>query len=455
MNPFRNSTLLQLALLSLSLLASGCATTPTQKEPARVATAVINAGSPSARLPAPGDPYLDQRFLEPELTADRAVQAALANNPQVRAQLARLDAAQAERVQAGLLENPMLGLMALRPDGGGRIELQYNLMQSFFDLFTRSRRVAVADAASRGVEAEVIGELVELVQDTKAAYYEAIAAQAILASARDGWSLEKEVLQLRTGEARQGALGVGAVAEQQALVSMRAHQLQSTEAALAEARAALALQLGLGSSADIRLPASFPTFILPGIDEPALQALAASHRASLVAVESSVQQARSERALQVGGLRATQPSLGPAGMRETDGMAFKGAGLQLSLPIFDTGRARRDLANAQVAQAEFAAEAVRRQVPLEVELAIASLVAADQAAGHADHHLEQQSRLETLARKTYRQGATDSSAVFDARRARLVSVQDVIEAQGARWAALVDLERATGVAVLDAAISRQ
>ncbi|MCX7042066.1 MAG: TolC family protein [Gammaproteobacteria bacterium] len=442
-------------LLALSVLAAGCATTPVGQDGSRVAAAVIMAGSSTARLPAPDDPYLDPRFLESELSADRAVQAALANNPQVRAQLARLDAAQAERVQAGLISNPMLSLMALRPDGGGRIELQYNLMQDLFDLFTRSRRVAVADAATRQVEADVIGQLVALVHDTKAAYYEALAAQAVVASVRDGWLLETEVLQLRTGEARQGAIRASAVTDQQALVSMQAHELQSAEAALARARAALALQLGLRSSGNIRLPASFPTFSFPGIDEPALQALASTHRASLAAADANVQQARSDRLLRTGALRATQPSLGPAGMRETSGMTFAGAGLQLALPVFDTGRARRDLADAQVAQAEFSAEAVRRQVPLEVELAIANLVAADQAAGHADHHLGQQTRLENLARQTYRQGATDSSAVFDARRAHLASVKDVIEAQRARWEASVDLERATGVAVLEAAATRQ
>lgn len=442
-------------LLALSVWATGCATAPPQANDTAVAMAVTNAGSSSVRLPAPDDPYLDPRFLESELTADRAVQAALANNPQVRAQLARLDAAQAERVQAGLLANPMLSLMMLRPDGGGRIELQYSLMQDLFDVFTRSRRVAAADAASRVVEADVIGQLVGRVQDTKAAYYDAIAAQALLTSAREGWALENEVLALRTGEARQGAIRASAIAEQQARVSMQAHQLQSAEAALAKARAALALQLGLRSSAAIRLPASLPPFVFPGIDEPALQELASKHRASLAAADASAQQARSDRLLRTGALRTTQPSLGPAGMRETSGMSFGGAGLQLALPLFDTGRARRDLADAQVAQAEFAAQAARRQVPLEVELAIASLLAAHQSVGHADHHLVQQTRLETLAREIYRQGAADSSAVFDARRARLLSAKDAIEAQRSRWVALVDLERATGVAVLEATAKAQ
>lgn len=438
------------ALLALAMVAAACSTAPGRDDSSRVAAAVTDSASSTARLPAPDDPYLDPRFLESQLTADRAVQAALVNNPQVRAQLARLDAAQAERVQAGLIGNPMLSLMALRPEGGGRYEIDYSLMQNLFDLVTRSRRIAVADAASRQVEAEVIGQLVALVQDTKAAYYEAIAAQAFAESARAGWALEEEVLKLRSGEARQGAVRASAVADQQALVSTRGHDLRSAESAAAMARAALARQLGLPSAGKLRLPETLPAFVLPGIDAPALQTLAASHRSSLAAADAGVQQATSDRTLNTGALRATQPSLGLAGTREAQGMAMVGPGLQLSLPLFDTGSARRDLANAQVAQAQFEAEAVRRQVPLEVELAIARLVAADQAAGYAHHHLEQQTRLETLALQTYRQGATDSSAIFDARRARLASEKDVIEAQRNRWAAFVDLERATGVAVLEA-----
>ena len=109
------------ALLALSTLASACAVAPTRNDSSSVAAAVITAGSSTAQLPAPNDPYLDPKFLELELTADRAVQAALANNPQVRAQLARLDAAQAERVQAGLIANPMLSLMALQPSIPGRM----------------------------------------------------------------------------------------------------------------------------------------------------------------------------------------------------------------------------------------------------------------------------------------------------------------------------------------------
>ena len=436
------------ALLAFSTLASACAMAPARNDSSPVAAAVITAGSSTAQLPAPGDPYLDPQFLERELTVDRAVQAALVNNPQVRAQLARLDAAQAERVQAGLIANPMLSLMALRPEGGGRFELDYSLMQNLFDLITRSRRIAVADAASRQAEADVIGQLVALVQDTKAAYFDALSAQAGAAAQAELWVIEKQRLQLLSGQARQGAISAVAMVEQQGVRSRQTHQLQSAQARLSRARSDLARQMGLASASGLRLPANLPAFGMPGLDEPALQALAAFHRAELRAAGASVEQARAERVLQTGGLRATQPSLGLAGVREMSGQSLLGPSLQLSLPIFDTGQARRDLAAAREAQAGFASEAIRRQVPLEVELAIATLVTANAAAEAADQHVNQLQQLEKLALKTYQQGVGDSANLLSARRARLESVMEKIDAQQVRWTAIVNLERAVGVAVL-------
>ena len=346
------------------------------------------------RLPGPGEAYLDAAWFEQQLTADLIVQAALLNNPRVRLELSRLDAAQAERIQAGLVSNPMVSLMALRPEGGGRYELGYSLMQSLFDLFTRSRRIAVAQAAQRRVEAEVIVQLLTIAQDSQAAYYDALAAQAKLDLQRERLALEEESNRLLQRQASQGAVSASAAMEQQAATSMRAHEMQAADAELAQARSALAQLLGLSSASALNLPASLPAFAMPGLDAPALQALATSNRAELRAATAGIEQAKAERDLQSGALRTYEPSLGLAGARETDGMWLNGLELKVLIPVFDTGQARRDLASTQVAQAEFSAESVRRQVPLEVERALSTLATAQVAARHADHHLQQQKLLE-------------------------------------------------------------
>lgn len=431
----------------LSLLLAACATAPNRSDDRHVAGAVAQAGSGAPRLPSAGDGVLDPTWFDQTLTADRAVQASLLNNPRVHAQLARLEAAQAERVQAGLLRNPMASFMVLRPEGGGRYELSYGLMQSLFDLFTRTRRIAVADASQRRIEAEVIGNLVALAQDTEAAYYEALAAAARLRVRREQRDLEIDNLRLLRAQASQGAVAVSMALEQQALVDMQTQIAHSADAEWAQYLAELAQQMGLSSVRRLQLPNGLPSATLSELDEPALQALAARHRPDLQAVVASVDEARAERTLQVGALRATDPALGPSGVRESDGMSLNGLEVQIALPIFDTGRARRALADAQLAQAEFTAESVRRQAPLEVERALAMLVAVRQAATRADHRLRQQQQLEGLARSNYEQGIIGILDYRQTSRARLASMLEQIEAQQAVWSAVVALQRATGVAV--------
>ena len=434
------------AALALGLLLNGCASAPLRDGSSRLNAAVSAAGAGAPRLPLPGEATLDSEWFTQPMTLNYAVQAALLNNPQVRAELARLDGAQAERVQAGLIRNPMASLMALRPEGGGRFELDYSLMQSLFDLLTRSRRIAVADAAQAGIEADVLGHLIGFAQDTEAAYYQALAAQAMVRLQKEQLGLEQDSLTLLQRQARQGALPDSAALEQEATVSMRSHELRDAESMLSQARATLAGQLGLSSAKPLVLPDTMPPFDMPGLDEPALQALARAHRPELEAATAAVAQARAEKSLQTGSLRATDPSLGPAGTRESGGTELNGLAVQITVPIFDTGRARRALADANLAQAQFMAEAERRQVPLEVERALATLIAAMDAAHHADHHLRQQEQLQQLALKTYQQGSTDYLRYRDAIRNRLASAMDQLRAQQSLWAARVDLERSTGIA---------
>jgi outer membrane protein, heavy metal efflux system len=435
-------------IVPLLISLTSCATTPSAPDRSRVSAAVTEASAGKPRLPALTTGELDPNYFNDVLTVDRAVQAALLNNPEVGVELLRLDVAQAEKVQAGLLRNPMASMMALRPDGGGRFEIDYGLMQSMFDLFTRSRRVAVAEAGQRRIEAEVIGNLVDLAQQTKAAYYDALVASETLRLLQAQASIDEDGLRLLQRQAMQGGSSVSTVLSQQAARSMQGHEVQVAEATVAQARTALATRLGLRSSLGMKLPDELPLFVMPGLDNPQLQAFAATHRPDLLAATSAIEQAQRERLGQRGALRNTELALGPSGVRESDGMSLNGVGVQLLLPIFDTGRARRDMATAQVGQAQFSEQALRRRVPLDVEQAVFGLLIAEKAAAHASHHVDQQRALERLARRNYQQGVADRPSYLQARRERLSSQLQQLQSQQALWSALSTLERALGVASL-------
>lgn len=432
--------------VAFSVLLVGCIAAPVRDD-SRVKNSIEMAGVGAPRLSANGESYLDAVWFAEPLTVERAVQAALLNNPQVRAELTRLDAAQAELIQAGLLRNPMGSLMVLRPEGGGRFELDYSLMQSLFDLFTRSKRIDVANAAQARVQAEVMMQLVRIAQDTEAAYYEAMTAKVAVRLQQELLALEQSALTLQTRQARQGIVPSSTVLAQQASTSQRAHELHSAEAEQTKALSALAQQLGLSSVKPVRLPDRLSELALSVLNEPELQALAQKHRPELIASTASIEQASAEKKLQTGLLRNTEASLGIAGNRESSGFSMNGLAAQISLPIFDTGRARNALANAQIAQAQYQADATRRRIPLEVERALATLIVSTKALKDADHHLQQQQQLEKLAMRNYQQGISNYQYMTEAKRLRLASQMEQLQAQRVLRVAYVDLERATGVAM--------
>jgi len=113
----------------------------------------------------------------------------------------------------------------------------------------------------------------------------------------------------------------------------------------------------------------------------------------------------------------------------------------------DIGRARSALADAQIAQAQYQAEATRRLIPLEVERALAILIANSKALEQVDHHVRQQQQLEKLALRNYQNGNGDYMNFAESKRLRLASQIEQLQAQQMLRVAYVDLERATGIAM--------
>ena len=105
------------------------------------------------------------------------------------------------------------------------------------------------------------------------------------------------------------------------------------------ARSQLAGLLGLSSATGVTLPFELPTPELANLSAPEWQAWAAEHRPEERAALAQVEAAQALRAATRGALRATQPTAGLAGMRESDGMALQGLAVQITLPVFDTGAA--------------------------------------------------------------------------------------------------------------------
>lgn len=436
-------------LMGIALV--GCAAVP-ERGGEDVATRCGDVGSAAARL----DPtYVREcgaaagqaAWLAQPLTAERALQAALAQNHEVQAELAKLDAIEAERVQAGLLRNPMLNLMLLRPEGGGRFALEAGWMQSLFDLLTRSRRIDLADATARRERAGVSARLLEVGWSAQSAFYEAVTAEQRAQLLEQEIALDTQALDL---QARLTARGLAAQSEllaMQAMQDERRHMRHEMDAERIDTRAMLAERIGLASGKGLQLPADFVLPALPAEDELAWQQRALGQRPELAATAAAVAVADAERALETGVLSNTEPEVGLQVERDAEGMRMFGPELRIALPLFDEGSARADRIDAMRREAVHADEAQRRMVLLAVERAFELLVVGADRLAAVETHLARTREADALAARQHRNGSIDLMMRIDAQRAVLAAERQRLDARLVLARAHVALQRAVGSAI--------
>lgn len=83
------------------------------------------------------EPLVEQKvhaMLAGGLTADEAVSVAIINNRSFQGLFQAIGASRADFVQSGLLTNPLIGLTARLPEGGGRSNLSFSFAQQIADI---------------------------------------------------------------------------------------------------------------------------------------------------------------------------------------------------------------------------------------------------------------------------------------------------------------------------------
>ena len=140
--------------LASALLSTACATTKPDAARQEVADILVERGGPADAITIEQDDESMARIrervdalLKEPLTLDNALRVALLNNRELRATFEELGVAQSELVQAGLLENPVIGgdlVNSTRGFGlGGGLSLSQSLLSAF--LIPAQRRIAKAE----------------------------------------------------------------------------------------------------------------------------------------------------------------------------------------------------------------------------------------------------------------------------------------------------------------------
>ncbi len=300
-------------------------------------------------------------LLKNELTPDAAVQIALLNNRELQAMYAGMGVAQADLVQAGLLENPIFDFQAIFPLAGGEPDLEFDIAMGFLNIFYMPLRKRVANARFEAAKLQVTGAVLDFAATVRAAFYRHQAnaqMRELQQSITQGLTVALEVAQ-RLRDA--GNITELDLARQRALAEEAKLQLATAEMAVTQSHEGLNTLMGLWGqetawNVDMRLPS------LP--DQPASVA-----DVERLALQKSLDLASAKQQIIIAGEQfgatktmALVPHAEIGGIAERkEGEWEVGPSIEFPIPLFDQGQARvgRNSVELRQAQQAYYALAVR------------------------------------------------------------------------------------------------
>lgn len=387
-------------------------------------------------------------LLHNDLSADAAIQIALLNNKDLQAIYEDLSIAQADLVQAGLLQNPTLSGGVTVPIAGSGVETGFDLgvTQDFLAVITMSARKRVAGAELASAELRVGHAVLRTTFEVQTAYY-------TLVGARQSLEMRKTVLQggdaaVALAEAQQAAGNISDfdLVNQRALDEQLRTEVLRSEAEVLGAREALTRLLGLwGMDAAFQVPSKLPDLASAEPHLEHLEALAISRRLDLASAHEQAQ-ALAHAAAMAKNLRfAGSPTGGVIFERSPERYSAITPSASIELPIFDQRQATIAGLDAQVRQAQAHERALAVDIRSEVRAARGRLVAMrDLVERYAKVVVPLREQAVNLAQDQYNGMLLGAYQLLAAKQSEVDAHRELIEALRDYWIARADLQRAVG-----------
>ncbi len=407
-------------------------------------TVVWNQGTPEDDAAA----ARVRTLLDRELTLDGAVQVALLNNRALQAVYEQLGIAQADLVQAGLLENPILAADVRFPTAeGAAIGAGIGLAQEFIALLQIPLKKRVAESAFQEAQLTASAAVIDLVAAVKRAFYRLQGAEQLLELRRtvvESTALSADVAR---SQHEVGNTTILDLANQRALHEQARADLARADIEVAEDREVLTALMGLwGSDVGWRIAPRLPELPRGDVSQEGLETLAVTQRLDLAAARQRIQGILLARDLTRWSRLWPAGGLGVAAEREVDnGVWSVGPSIDLPIPLFDQGQAKLAGQSSALRQREHQHAALAVEIRSEVRRTYTRMA---HARALADQYW---TTLLPLRAQVLRQTQLEYNAMLAGVFQLLVAKRDevdagrgYIEALRDYWIARCDLERAVG-----------
>ncbi|HUP62583.1 MAG TPA: TolC family protein [Thermoanaerobaculia bacterium] len=397
-------------------------------------------GVPNVELrtqPATADDERVAAMLQDELTADKAVAIAMLNNPRLQVTLAEVGIARADLIEASTIANPIFEF-EIRYPGEPYHPYELRLAQSLIELIQLPRRRAVGRAAFDAAQMRINAEVLRFGTDVRASYVELLAATQHVALSRGVAESARAAAEVAIKQHHAENITDLDLENEQALYEQAKLDLARAERDLLVAREAFVRMLGLReANASWHLPETFPA--LPPKE---LEDAATAQRLDIAIARREVEIA--QRRVPLSRLAALQDTILDVHFeREPDGEHTVGPGIEIPIPIFDTGRAARTRAEAEFLRARHRLNALEAESVSQLRATRARLAEARaRAEYYRDVILPRRARIVELTKLEHNAMLAGVFQLLQAKQNQLQAHRDFIEAQREYWTARVDLDRA-------------
>lgn len=368
----------RLALFGTVVFASACASVPRDAGRSDIRQGVSDrTGQTVEWMTTPStadDPHI-RELLQGELTADRAVAVAMANNPRLQATLAELGIARADLLQASLIRNPLFEAEIRFPSDPFR-PYELRLAQTLVDLIQLPRRRALGRAAFDAAKLRVTSEVVRFAADVRAQHSDLLAASQSVALSRLNLEAAKASAELAQRQHDAQNITDLDLENEQAEYEQAKLEVAREEQTLLVAREALVRAMGLrDASIDWQLPQAFSPLPESEQDQQHLEQLAASRRLDIEIARREVDIARQQIPI------ARLAALGDITVdghlqRDASGAKTFGPGIEIPIPIFNTGAPARSRAEAEYLRASHTLNALLAESSSQLRAARATVAEA-------------------------------------------------------------------------------
>ena len=294
---------------------------------------------------------LASELLANPLGMDEAVQLALANSPAMQALMAQSWADMSLANQGGRIANPIFNFERVR--SGDELEIGRLLSFGLLDLLTLPRRMSIASSQVAQARVQLSANVVEQVTQVRQAWVRAVGARQSLEYAQQVNVSAQASAELARRMQQVGNFNKLQRARQQVFYADATAQLATSQHAATAAREELTRLLGLTDEqqAQLKLPERLPDLPKASREPQAVNAQASAQRLDVQMARSQLDAAGKSQGLNLLtslidvelGIRRDTVFDNSSGTRSNP----KGYELDIRLPIFDWGSAKRDAMNAQ------------------------------------------------------------------------------------------------------------